>query len=67
LHFRGEFEDAGAVGIAPQFHGELSVETLALPGQATSNVEVIDWGRGGPNEMITRNALMELRSAGRIG
>ena len=28
--------------------------------------EVVDWGRGGPNEMITLNALRVLRAAGRL-
>ncbi len=36
------------------------------PGKARSNVEVVDWGRGGPNEMITLNALRVLRAAGRL-
>ena len=31
-----------------------------------SNVEVVDWGRRGPNEMITLNALRVLKSAGRL-
>ncbi len=31
-----------------------------------SNADVVDWGRGGPNEMITLNALRVLKSAGRI-
>ena len=31
-----------------------------------SNVEVVDWGRKGPNEMITLNALRVLKSAGRL-
>jgi hypothetical protein len=30
------------------------------------NVEVVDWGRDGPNEMITLNALRVLRAAGRL-
>jgi hypothetical protein len=29
-------------------------------------VEVVDWGRGGPNEMITLNALRVLAAAGRL-
>jgi hypothetical protein len=33
------------------------------PGSATL-VEAVDWGRGGPNEMITLNALRVLRAAG---
>src|SRR5881296_2159605 len=30
-----------------------------------SNVEVVDWGRKGPNKMITLNALRALKAAGR--
>ncbi len=37
------------------------------PGTAGSNVEVVDWGRSGPNEMITLNALRVFRAAGRAG
>jgi len=33
---------------------------------AVSNVEVVDWGRNGPNEMITLNALRILKAAGRL-
>jgi len=36
------------------------------PGSSGSGVEVVDWGRGGPNEMITLNALRVLRAAGRL-
>lgn len=35
-------------------------------GKARSNVEVVDWGRRGANEMITLNALRVLKAAGRI-
>jgi hypothetical protein len=35
------------------------------PGQALP-VEVVDWGRSRPNEMLTLNALRVLRAAGRI-
>lgn len=31
-----------------------------------SNVDVVDWGRRGPNEMITLNALRVLKAAGRL-
>lgn len=31
-----------------------------------SSVEVVDWGRDGPNEMITLNALRVLKDSGRI-
>ncbi len=36
------------------------------PGSAT-HAEVVDWGRRGPDEMITLNALRVLRSAERGG
>ena len=36
------------------------------PGGSGSNVEVVDWGRRGPNELITLNALRVLRAAGRL-
>ncbi len=36
------------------------------PGSKGSNVEVVDWGRGGPNRMITLNALRVLKGAGRL-
>jgi hypothetical protein len=35
------------------------------PGSDGSNVEIVDWGRGGPSEMVTLNALRVLRAAGR--
>jgi hypothetical protein len=36
------------------------------PGSEGSNVEVVDWGRRGPSEMVTLNALRVLRAAGRL-
>jgi hypothetical protein len=33
---------------------------------AVSNVEIVDWGRNAPNEMITLNALRIMKAAGRI-
>jgi len=33
---------------------------------AVSNVEIVNWGRGGPNEFITLNALRVLKAAGRF-
>ncbi len=36
------------------------------PGGKGSQVEVVDWGRGAPNYMITLNAIRVLRAAGRI-
>jgi len=35
-------------------------------GKAKSNREVVHWGRGGPNEMITLNALSVLKSGERL-
>jgi hypothetical protein len=37
------------------------------PGAAGGSVEVVDWGRGGPSEMITLNCLRVLKAAGRLG
>jgi len=31
-----------------------------------SGPEVVDWGRSGPNQMITLNALRALKAAGRL-
>ena len=36
-------------------------------GSAQYGTEAVDWGRGGPNEMITLNALRVLKAAGRLG
>ncbi len=36
------------------------------PGKRGANVDVVDWGRKGANEMITLNALRVLKSAGRL-
>jgi hypothetical protein len=37
-----------------------------LPGASGGGVEVVNWGRWGPNEMLTLNALRVLRAAGRL-
>jgi len=41
---------------------------VPIPGKGpvTSNVDLVDWGRHGPNEMITLNALAVLKAAGRL-
>jgi len=36
------------------------------PGKRKSNVEVVDWGKGAPSEMVTLNALRVLKAAGRM-
>ena len=38
----------------------------APDGTGSGPSEVVDWGRGGPNEMLTLNALRVLRAAGRL-
>lgn len=43
-----------------------SLKRKTRPKFEVSNVEVADWGRSGPNEMITLNALRILRAAGRV-
>jgi hypothetical protein len=35
------------------------------PGSGRATPEVVDWGRGGPSEMLTLNALRVLKAAGR--
>jgi hypothetical protein len=35
-------------------------------GSSGTGLEVVDWGRSGPNEMLTLNALRVLRAAGRL-
>jgi hypothetical protein len=37
-----------------------------LSGASGSGVEVVDWGRSGPNDMLTLNGLRVLRAAGRL-
>lgn len=36
------------------------------PGSSGSGVDVVDWGRAGPKEMITLNSLRVLEAAGRL-
>lgn len=36
------------------------------PGRTVTGVDVVDWGRSGPNQMIMLNALRVLRAAGRL-
>lgn len=38
----------------------------SLSDKRASNVEVVDWGRGGSNEMITLNALHVLKAVRRL-
>jgi hypothetical protein len=38
----------------------------SLSEKRKSNVEAVDWGRAGPNEMLTLNALRVLKAAGRL-
>ena len=43
-----------------------SLKRTVHPKHSVSNVDIVDWGRGGPNEMITLNALRVLKAAKRI-
>lgn len=36
------------------------------PPGSTTTPEVVDWGRSGPNQMITLNALRALKAVGRL-
>ena len=36
------------------------------PPGSTTTPEVVDWGRSGPNQMITLNALRALKAADRL-
>ena len=47
------------------YYWNMKQKTKAKP--AVSNVEIVDWGRAGPNEFITLNALRVLKAAGRLG
>jgi hypothetical protein len=38
---------------------------VETPGSTTAP-EVVDWGRSGPNQMITLNALRALKAVGRL-
>ncbi len=38
---------------------------VETPG-STTTPEVVDWGRSGPNQMITLNALRALKAVGRL-
>jgi hypothetical protein len=38
----------------------------APPARPPTNAEVVDWGRSGPNAMLTLNALRVLKAAGRL-
>ena len=42
-----------------------NIKQKDLTNLKVSNVEVVDWGRKGPNEFITLNALRVLKSSGR--
>lgn len=43
-----------------------SLKRKTRPKLSVSNVDLVDWGRGGPNEFITLNALRILKAAGRV-
>jgi hypothetical protein len=53
---------------AERYYWRLGREMPAKAKRSTAlpNGEVVDWGRKGPNRMITLNALRVLKAAGRI-
>jgi hypothetical protein len=50
---------------ADHFYWCLRRASLAKSKALVSNVEIVDWGRKGPNKMITLNALRILSTGGR--
>ncbi len=44
----------------------LGANARTLSGAHSTNIEVVDWGRRGPNEMITLNAVRALKAAARL-
>jgi hypothetical protein len=51
---------------ADGYYWNLAQKPVAEMKMKVSNVEVVDWGRKGPNKMIALNAMRVLRAAGRI-
>ena len=51
---------------ADDYYWIMRRKPLAKTKLLVSNVEVVDWGRKGPNNMITLNALRILKASGRI-
>ncbi len=51
---------------AEGFYWSLRRTPLSTAKVVNSNIEVVDWGRKGPNKMITLNALRVLKAASRI-
>jgi hypothetical protein len=51
---------------ADDFYWSLSRTRPEKAKVSVSNVEIVDWGRKGPNRMITLNALRVLNGSGRI-
>jgi hypothetical protein len=43
-----------------------SLKKTEKPKHRVSNVDIVDWGRRGPNRMVTLNALRVLKAAGRL-
>jgi hypothetical protein len=50
---------------ADDYYWSLRRTPLAKSKALVSNVETVNWGREGPNKMITLNAIRVLRTAGR--
>jgi hypothetical protein len=50
---------------ADEYYWNMRRKPVAKSKLSASNVEVVDWGRKGPNKMITLNALQTLEASGR--
>jgi hypothetical protein len=50
---------------AGDYYWNMRRKPLTKSKEWVSSVEVVDWGRKGPNKMITLNAIRTLKTAGR--
>lgn len=56
----------GPDGLWPAEYYYWNIKRKASTKVKVSNIEVVDWGRKGPNQFITLNALRVLKGSGRI-
>jgi hypothetical protein len=50
---------------ADDYYWNMRRKSVVKSKMLVSNVEVVDWGRKGPNKMVTLNAIRALKAAGR--
>jgi hypothetical protein len=58
--------DSDGLWHADDFYWNVRRKQLAKSKVLVSNVEVVDWGRKGPNKIITLNGLRVLGATGRF-